>query len=122
VRVLLAHGGWYEAAGSGGGAKAAAAPGPREVMEAILSDVDAASYLGVNRHQDVVWFNKERFDILSFWLFAEAVLEVLEAGGAKPDASTAKRILELYDYYEAWSTAAAASGYKVEALLEGIKT
>jgi glycosidase len=136
TRVLLAHGGWYEsgAAANGGRARGGAAkagapksgaaksgtPKPRDVMETVLSDVDAASYLGVNRHQEVVWFNKERFDILSFWLFAEAVLEVLEAGGPAPGAETAKRVLELYRYYEAWSSAAAASGYRVEALLEAL--
>jgi hypothetical protein len=84
-----------------------------------MSDVDAAAYLGVNRHQGVVWFNKERFDILAFWLFAQAVLEVLEES-ATADAKVARQVLELYEYYDAWSRAAAASGYKVEALLDGL--
>jgi glycosidase len=131
TRLLIAHGDWYKrgaargsagAAGATGAASvtgAAGAPIPRTVMETIISDVDAAAYLGVNRHQGVVWFNKERFDILAFWLFAQAVLEVLEES-AKADAKVAQRVLELYEYYEAWSRAAAASGYKVEALLDGL--
>jgi glycosidase len=139
TRLLIAHGDWYKrdaspgsaaaaaaaagapegAASAKGSASAAGARTARGVMETIMSDVDAAAYLGVNRHQGVVWFNKERFDILAFWLFAQAVLEVLEES-ATADAKVARRVLELYEYYDAWSRAAAASGYKVEALLDGL--
>ncbi|MFP4373881.1 MAG: alpha-amylase family glycosyl hydrolase [Spirochaetaceae bacterium] len=117
--IVIAHGGWYKGDGTAGVAT------PASVMETIFSDVDAASYLGVNRHEEVVWFNKERFDILAFWLFTGAVLEVLEDSAAAdgkvmPDAKVARRVLELSEYYDAWSSAAADSGYKVEALLKNL--
>jgi hypothetical protein len=85
-------------------------------MEWLLSDVETAAYLGVNRYQDVVWFNKERYDILAFWLFASAVLEIAEERMPTP-----AKLLEVYAYYERWKAAGAASEYKVEVLLEELE-
>ena len=125
THVLLSHRTWYEgsasprSAGRGATRGRAAAPTPRAVFERILSDVEAATYLGVNRHDDIVWFNKERLDILAFWLFALGVLDAVEAAG-DADETVAARVSELYRYYEAWSAAAKQSGYRVEALLEGL--
>ena len=112
TKTLLRHAGWFEADRSG-----AATRSPRGVMEALLTEVESASYLGVNRHQETVWFNKERYDILVFWLFASAAIEIIEHAGGEPDAQTARRLLEVYRYYEAWQDAGARSEYKVEKLL-----
>jgi hypothetical protein len=113
TRTLLAHRGWFERATGKGSKEAASA---RDVMEWLLSDVETAAYLGVNRYQDVVWFNKERYDILAFWLFASAVLEIAEERMPTP-----AKLLEVYAYYERWKAAGAASEYKVEVLLEELE-
>ena len=42
----------------------------------LLSDSDALNYLGVNRYQDILWFNKEAFEDLMWWLFIIAAVEI----------------------------------------------
>ncbi|MFP3959898.1 MAG: alpha-amylase family glycosyl hydrolase [Spirochaetaceae bacterium] len=143
THLVLAYGGWYSESN---------APTARGVMERLLSDADVGGYLGVNRHGGVVWFNKERYDILTYWLFAAAVLEALEPPEPKssepksavekpgtqerrtleevePEATevagpspreAARTLLALYEYYETWRSAGAASEYKVESLLSAL--
>ncbi|MFO8065925.1 MAG: alpha-amylase family glycosyl hydrolase, partial [Spirochaetia bacterium] len=127
TRIILACFARYPAAARGapvgteapvpGGASGPKPASARAIMEELMSDVEVASYLGVNRHEDVVWFNKERYDILVFWLFAAGVLEAIEQSSSL-DRKLISRILELYSYYEAWKAAGVASQFRVETLLD----
>jgi hypothetical protein len=92
------------------------------ILSSILSDSDALSYLGVNRYQDVLWFNKEAFEDLMWWLY---VIGVVEISGASTDGDQAgvvgKLISSYYDEITALLSNAQASGYKLEKLLELLK-
>ena len=47
-----------------------------QILSSILSDSDALNYLGVNRYQDVLWFNKEAFEDLMWWLIYHRGVEI----------------------------------------------
>ncbi len=44
------------------------------MLSSWLTDVDIQKYLMVHRYQGVLWFNKEAFETLCWWLFALAAL------------------------------------------------
>jgi hypothetical protein len=60
----------------------------------LLNKQDIQVFLNVNRYQGQLWFNKERFEMLTWWLFAIALIEI----GSDPKVSTnsmLEKILEL---------------------------
>jgi hypothetical protein len=88
----------------------------------LLSDVAVQSFVGVNRYQDVLWYNKESFEELVWWLYATSVIIISASQGIEKEAGeTAKAILEQYDAAQHLLTAEAESGYQVEKLLEAAR-
>jgi hypothetical protein len=85
----------------------------------ILSDADAQVYLGVNRYQDILWFNKEAFDDLLWWLYTAAAVDIasqsFQDGNQKQVSSL---LLECYDEITRLRESAGVSGYKLEKLLD----
>jgi len=45
-------------------------------LKSLLSRQDIQQFLNVNRYQSQLWFNKERFESLTWWLFAIAVIDI----------------------------------------------
>lgn len=73
-------------------------------------------YLLVNRHNGVLWFNKEKFEQLVWWAFAIAVI------GAAVDAvesDQARKVVgKVWKVIQKLLTALDESGYQVEKLIE----
>jgi hypothetical protein len=92
------------------------------ILNRILSDNDAQIYLGVNRYQDVLWFNKESFEDLLWWLYILAIVEI-SSQGLQTDQNNEieKKILECYNEISSLIKNAEASGYKLEKLLDIVK-
>ncbi|TVQ38248.1 MAG: alpha-amlyase [Spirochaetaceae bacterium] len=120
VRILLTNYNWLSLFEQGQSA--------RNVTAALLSDSDVSSYLGVNTHDGVVWYNKERMDTLIWWLLAVGMLQVayddiISRHSQSIDESpevVMTRVLRLYDYYERLRLAHASAAYRVERLLEAL--
>jgi glycosidase len=113
ILLLATHVGGFRAAAAAGDSRAAAA------LDAWLGDERARRLLGVNLHQGTWWIGKEALESWVGWLSAAATVE-REAGGlsraerdreARGAAALAARVLE----------AAAAAGYRVEALAERVR-
>ncbi len=90
-----------------------------KALQGWLEDGDVQRWLGVNRYQGVLWFNKEALDEWLWWMVTAQALQTAaeeQAGEAIENSLLACRavIQELQD-------AAADSGYQVEKLLEGIR-
>jgi len=85
-----------------------------QLLNTLLEDPLVQQYLQVNRHQDILWFNKESFASLAGWLFAVGVLDCL----IKNDP---KLIGQLFSIVETLFEIGEVSGYRVDALLEGAK-
>ncbi|MBE9537296.1 MAG: alpha-amylase [Proteobacteria bacterium] len=75
----------------------------------LLKLPEAQSLIGVNRHEEKLWFNKERLESLLAWLFAlSAILRLIET----PE----KEVLDekLHDAVETAELAAAEAAYDLE--------
>ncbi len=106
IKLLLTHDGTLM--------EALASESPTHAfLKALFQDKRTQTFLGVNRYEDVLWFNKEAFNLLLWWLNVRAAIVLL---AASPDdlkvqwevrAALLGRVLE----------AEAASGYQVKKLL-----
>ncbi len=88
-------------------------------MQAWLGQPETQSYLGVNRYQDVLWFNHESFLTFTDWMCLLAILENESARGVSA-ALRMERILYLSELNSALKLAESESGYKVEGLLNAL--
>jgi glycosidase len=93
-----------------------------QLLTELLSDSDVQVYLGVNRYQDILWFNKEAFEDLLWWLYVVACLEIVSETIQPERANdSAQMILELFNAINGLLASAEAAGYKLEKLLELVK-
>jgi hypothetical protein len=82
-----------------------------EWVSLLVSDADVKQFIGVNRFENVVWFNREGLESLLEWLVtAVAVLH--------SDETQAQNRAELATQLEA---AAEQSGYQIVKLLENVR-
>jgi hypothetical protein len=91
---------------------------PRELLEALLADADARRLLGVNRHEDVLWYHGESFELLMRWLARlgamAAALNAVRAG--EPVELVVPK--QLKSSIDAICAASKTADYRVERLLE----
>ena len=76
-------------------------------------------YLNINRYQDILWFNQERFEILIKWLYILGFIEI----GTKPKISANKFVEEsinLFKEIKVLSELVKNSEYKIDKLLENL--
>ncbi|HET7377427.1 MAG TPA: hypothetical protein VFK30_12010, partial [Anaerolineae bacterium] len=64
IKLLTVHQAWFKDGATAG-----------DLIEKLFSDVEVEQFLKVNRYQDILWFNKESFEQLLWWLFAIAVVQ-----------------------------------------------
>jgi glycosidase len=89
------------------------------VLEAWLSDEEIQRYLKINRYEDVLWFDKDRFETFVWWMAALAVFD----GAASPRAGAAllvERMLLVIDIAGKLLKAEEKSGYQIEKLLKAV--
>jgi hypothetical protein len=89
------------------------------VLESLLKDQDVRQFLQVNRHNDILWFNKEAFEELLSWLMLVAVVEISHP----PQRSVEDALRELEkceEILKALKEAEKRSDYQVEKLLEAV--
>jgi glycosidase len=84
------------------------------VLENLLKDDEVQQFLRVNRYGDVLWFNKEAFEQLLWWLFAVAAVQIT---ATRPMAEAAADILAAYELVRQLHQAEEQSGYQLEELL-----
>jgi hypothetical protein len=74
-------------------------------FKGILNLPRVQEFLGCNWHRDVLWFSRERFSALLYWLTVFAVVN------NEPGYMAAKRLLKIFDQAVRYSRAAEMSGY-----------
>jgi hypothetical protein len=91
-----------------------------QVVNSLLKDSEARQFLSVNRHQDILWFNKEAFEELLWWMVVLAVINTFSTPQPeKPDR--ANKIVHYYHAVMQIQKAGEASKYQVEKLIELLK-
>lgn len=111
IRLLISHQNWVEDIEKST---------PRALMEDWLSDEDIRIFININRYQDKLWFNKESFESMLWWLLTTALIRLV----ADPEKSLTEDIeilIDAHDRIQAILKAEAESEYQVEKLLEGLK-
>ena len=106
VKLLTEHQNWFSTLGGQPLSK---------VLSTWLSDDAIRRFLGVNRYQEKLWFNKEAFEELVWWMMLLAVFEALIVPGAGASLLT-ERVLQGYQIARRLLKAGKASGYLVERL------
>jgi hypothetical protein len=105
VKLLTSHQRWFAAEATAARSRA------YQILESLLKDDEVQQFLQVNRYQGVLWFNKEAFEQLLWWLWLVAVVEI----GADP--KRAEEISACSSIVEQLRQAGEKSGYQVEKLL-----
>jgi hypothetical protein len=84
------------------------------ILRTLLQDDEVQQFLRVNRYQNVLWFNKEAFEQLSWWL----LLVAIAATPLRSEAEARDDILAAYKVVRQLLRAEEESGYRVEELLK----
>ena len=86
------------------------------IVESLLTDNEVHRFLQVNRHQEMLWFNREAFDLLLWWLFLITVVESAADPRLEPE-ERGEAIVRHHEAVRGLRRAAERSGYQVEKLL-----
>ncbi len=108
IKILTAQRFWYKNAKSKNNA---------ELLSQLLQDEQVRAYINVNRHNDILWFNKERFESLLWWLMTSAMI----TSGASYENTTSAHVEEMIIAFDAIKTlqkAADKSEFKLANLLD----
>ncbi len=88
------------------------------ILYTMLRDEEVQAYLGVNRYEDVLWFNQESFEQWVWWMMMLSTLEM----AVEPPEDFAAAFTARYALVQRWLAAEKASGFRVVELLEAVKT
>ncbi|MGE5224023.1 MAG: hypothetical protein ACM3PY_16405, partial [Omnitrophica WOR_2 bacterium] len=91
-----------------------------KVLQGWLGDSEIQSFIGVNRYQGILWYNKESFESLIWWMFYLAVIGI----ACKTDGNEEQAVEQINRCYEMVyliHQAEDESGYQIEKLLEETK-
>jgi hypothetical protein len=90
------------------------------VLESLLKDGEAQQFLGVNQYDDILWFNKEAFEEMLWWLMLAAALEV-SFDPLRPAKEVVRGLEKCWSTIQKLHEAEKKSEYQVEKLLEAVR-
>jgi glycosidase len=113
IKLLTAHQRWFEVESS-----------KKEriyrVIESLLKDTEVQRFLQVNRYQEVLWFNKEAFDRLLWWMLVISAV-ASSADPSRPQTEVDGEIVGCYNIVHELQQAEEKSNYQIEKLLAAVK-
>lgn len=87
-------------------------------MIRFLADEEIQRYLGVNRFEETLWFNREAYLDFVWWMSAAAVMDLLEHESADARAVVAP----VFGIVQDWLRLLDESSYRVEKLAESLRS
>ncbi len=108
IKVLTSHQRWFATEAPDAANRAS------HILETLLRDSEVQQFLQVNRHQDVLWFNKEAFEQMLWWL---ALVAAIRATAFHTAGKAREEMLACHEIVQQLLEAAQDSGYQVEQLL-----
>jgi len=124
VKILTSQSDWIRSFESTSG-------NAQKIVERWLQDPDIQAFIQVNRYQEKLWFNKELFELLVWWLFLIGVLKILNSElnyknvRKRVSGESAERIYSrienCYRFIDILFEAEKQSDFQVEKLLESLE-
>ncbi len=121
IKSLTSHQDWFSCIDSG-------TKNGYQTLKSWLQDVEVQRYIQVHRYKGVLWFNKEAFEELLWWMFAVGVIDIVlealdiwdegEVGELVLNESAIKSIISCFDQIKKLETAKQESDYQLEKLLD----
>jgi glycosidase len=108
IKLLTTHQGWFEEKRA------------YRFLESLLKDNEVQQFLQINRYNDILWFNREAFDDLLWWLMVLAAVEI-SSDSQRPTHQGARDLEDCYGMIQRLKEAAKKSGFQVEQLLAAVK-
>jgi len=108
LRIGIAHQGWYDATKN---------EPVEEIVSRWFTDPQVQTFLRVNRYQDILWYNRESYDVLIWWL----ALIVLHQYAANPEADAAtltEVVLNIDEILNRLKKIETKSGYQFDRLFD----
>jgi len=117
IKVLITHHDWWTRQSSPDRLPEKNQVRELGIVQGWLKDPEVHRYLGVNRYQEILWFNKESFEALLWWLYTVAVVDILVT---VPDPQIPQAIRDCYTVIQKLQAAEAASDYQIEKMLKAL--
>ena len=111
VNILTRYQNWFEDTRS---------RSPAKLLSEWLSDEYIQRYLGVNRHKGILWFRKEAYEKLIWWMSVVAVIQSITNVNASA-ASFVEQVLDIDAITQTLLSAEEESQYQVAKLLEAVE-
>ncbi|HBA54853.1 MAG TPA: hypothetical protein DCZ04_10505, partial [Syntrophorhabdus aromaticivorans] len=111
IKIFTSHQSWY---------RKKVIADTRDILVSFLRDSEVQRFLDVNRHLDILWFNKEGFETLLAWMLLTACIRIESdpsVTGEERDGEIdmARNIVAaLYEAFE-------KSDYQIEKLVESLQ-
>ncbi len=93
---------------------------PLMLVESWFSESEIRHFLNVNRHREKLWFNKEAFESMIWWLMTAALIKTI----ADSESDFSEMVEILFDAFEKIQVILKAekeSAYQVDQLLDALK-
>ncbi len=113
IKLLTQHQDWYEIGSS-------AQNQAFEVLDSLLKDDEVQSFIQVNEHDGILWFNKESFDELLFWLMLIATVKIV-SDPLRSSTTAVREIENCYAMVQTFQEAERKSQYQVGRFLMAVK-
>lgn len=92
------------------------------ILQDWLRDSDVQQFIGTNRYQGVLWYNKESFDDMLWWMFHAAVVDILTESKDSSQQDVIRKITDCYALVKKLREAEALSEYKLDKMIELVKS
>jgi glycosidase len=108
IKILTSHQRWFDQ-------KAV-----YQVVEKLLKDSEVQQFLQINRHNDILWFNKEAFEELVWWLMLVSAIEI-GFDPLRPVKELMRNLERCWSMIQTLQEAEQKSEYQVEKLLTALQ-
>jgi hypothetical protein len=98
----------------------AATETPASLFEGWLSKEVVRSFLKINRYRGKLWFNKEAFESMVWWMTTIGLIQLV-SDPEESLTSAIEKLFEAWDLVKGILEAEEGSEYQLEKLLDGLK-
>jgi hypothetical protein len=112
IKIFTAHQSWYIKEEQ---------PDAYTLLEPFLNDSEVQQFLQINRYREMLWFNKETFELFLSWMLFTGTIAIMSDEGLEK-SKQAQALKALRETVDRLCRSSVQSNYQVEKFMEIIKT